>query len=91
MGGGGVAVVEVPVVEVAGVELDGAAVVELDGERVLGGVDVADGAAPAVGDAEAAVVVGGDDAVAGGELASGGVELLVTEAPVGVHEGAGGR
>ena len=73
-----VGVGDVAGVEVAGGKGDAPAVVEIDDDRSLLAVDADDRAAAAVGDAEAAVVAGAEDAVADREL-----ETVVEPQPLG--------
>ena len=84
-----VGVADVAGLEVAAAEFDGRAAVGGDGERPPFEVDVLDGSAGAVLDAENVGVAEADDAVAGGELAVRDGEPVVAEAAVGVHERAG--
>ena len=71
-----VGVADVARLEVAAAELDGRAAVGGDGERPSFAVDLLDGSAGAVLDAEEVGVAEADDAVAGGELAVGDGEAV---------------
>jgi hypothetical protein len=86
MSGECVGVAEVARLEVAAAEFDDRAAISRNRQRSLVVIDLLDGSAGSVLDAEDVRVAQADDPVGGGELAVGNGQPMLPEAAGGVHQ-----